>query len=78
MDFKERPNKGQTNKISFKIPEKESEDRYTMLLLLKLPKCTTMSLSMRLNLVEYHLFLLLPLINDGIQSSHKFNWSLTP
>ena len=28
MDFKERPNKGQTNKIFFKNPEKESEDRY--------------------------------------------------
>ena len=28
--------------------------------------------------VEYHLFLLLPLINDGIQSSHKFHWSLMP
>ena len=48
--YKERPNKGQTNKISFKNPGKESEDRYTMLLLLKLPECTTMSLSMRLNI----------------------------
>ena len=42
MDFEERPNKGQTNKILFKNQKKKSENRYTMLLLLKLPKCTTM------------------------------------
>lgn len=37
-------NKSQTNKISLKNPEKKSKDRYTMLLLLKLPECTMMRL----------------------------------
>ena len=78
MDSKKRPNKGQTNKISFKNPEKRSEDRYTILLLLRLPDCITMrveSLSRRLNII---FFFLLPLINDGIQSSRKFRWSCMP
>ena len=46
-----------------------------MLLLLRLPECIRMrleSLSRRLNII---FFSLLPLINDGIQSSHKFSWS---
>ena len=75
MDSKKRPNKGQTDKILFKNPENRSEDRYTMLLLLRLPECVRMrleSLSRRLNII---FFSLLPLINDGIQSSHKFSWS---
>ena len=75
MDSEKRPNKGQTNKILFKNPENRSEDRYTMLLLLRLPECVRMrleSLSRRLNIF---FFSLLPLINDGIQSSHKFSWS---
>ena len=74
MDSKKRPNKDQTNKILFKNPENRSEDRYSMLLLLRLPECVRMrleSLSRRFNII---FFSLLPLINDGIQSSHKFSW----
>ena len=78
MDSKKRSNKGQTNKILFENPEKRSEDRYTMLLLLRLPECVTMrveSLSRRLDII---FFFLLLLINDGIQSSCKFSWSCMP
>ena len=59
MDSKKGQNKGQTNKILFKNPEKRSEDRYTMLLLLRLPECVTMrleSLSRRLNIIFFYCF----------------------
>ena len=59
MDSKKRPNKGQTNKILFKNPENRSEDRYTMLLLLRLPECVRMrleSLSRRLNIIFFYCF----------------------
>ena len=59
MDSEKRPNKGQTNKILFKNLEKRSEDRYTMLVLLRLPECVTMrleSLSRRLNIILFYCY----------------------